>query len=823
MGLKPQLSFSSGELDPILHDRVTLEKFNSGLATCRNTMVGKTGSLLSRFSRAHYVTAKNSDETIKLFSPPNSNFLLEWGNLYVRIYDFSAGTATLDAEVSHALTEADLPAMHFAASGNYVYVFVEGKQMLKLLYNDATPAFISAATMFDIPDAPTSLAINAVNAPAGYVVDYLVTVVKNGEEGLSVEDTSGTYLLPVNALESNTLTCQIDADSANIDEYNELRVYRRPALGGAYGFIGSSTDFYDNGGALDAAFDDIGGAADFSNGEQDIITKSGFNGKAVNLLYPKTGAVYQQRLLLGGLTDDEEAILAGRPGFQNNFYRDFPYDADSALKFKSGTTGFAKVLRVIENDGLIVFTTVGVYVSVGTLSVSNLALEKKGSWIIDDTIPPLSVPGGVFFVEKSSNNVKQLIFSRDIATYETSDQSIFSSHLFKQKTIESWAYQSGVTPLFIVSFSDGTFATFTYHFEHQMKAWTRHDSAYPIEQCEGTGVADSTFFVTNKDGQRHIEVTLPRYIPAATFAANAEADKLAANAFMDGAYTKSNLLNDSLVGANVFQLALITGSWDDVNTLTLTCGTSALFPDPGLGAVGTILRFFDTTDKSTVDLEVTARASDNSVTVQPSAEFPSAQAVGFRLYETFDTVTGLTHLEGENVSILLDGYVSNSPYNDVDGYSAVTVSSGSITIPNSERGAIIIVGRPIAADIKTLNISTVEQSPTLIESMTVNKLYIRVAATRGLYINNKFPEEASGAVDGNSVDDMEDLDVFDVPSGTDIIGNRYKEPASKRIEQTLGGAYNNQGQVSIRQVDPVHFEILSIIPDVEVMKRSDRR
>ena len=814
MALKTQLSFSSGEIDPILHDRVTLEKFQKGLATARNVIVGKTGSLLSRFPRAHFIKAKNNGETIKLFSPPNSEALLEWGNQYVRIYDFDG---VLAADLSHALLEADLPNMHFTASGPYVYVFVAGKQALKLLYDDATPAFISAANMFAVPTAPTSLVITANGTPAGYPVHYLVTKVVNGEESLGVENTSGTYNKPDATGQSNTLVFQIDADSANIDKYNEIRVYRRPAAGGAYGFLGSSTDIYDNAGALDANFEDLGGLADFTNGIQDIITKIGLDGQSVEDLNPKTGAVYQQRLLIT-TEDDEEAILASRPGFQNNFYRDFPYDDDSSLKFKSGTTGFARVLRIIENDGLIVFTTIGVFVSVGTLSIDNLALEKKGSWVIDDAIPPLAVPGGVFFVDKATNTIRQLIYSQDILTYQSLDQSIFSNHLFRQKTIESWGFQSGVAPMIVVSFSDGTFATFTYHFEHQMRAWTRHDSAYPVEQVEGTGVADSTFFVTNKDGNRYIEISLPRHVSASTFATNPEADKLSPNAFMDAVKTQSNLLNDSLVGSDVFLLVpIVADTWD--GSLTLTCGTSAIFTTGTFGQVGTIMRFFDTSDKAQVDLEVTARTSDNEVTVNPTAEFPSAQASDFRLYETFTTVTGLDHLEGENVGILLDGYVSNSPYNDVERYTAVTVSSGSITIPQNERGAIIVVGRPIAADIKTLNISTVEQQPTLIESINVDKIYIRIHETRGLYVSNEFPEESTGSIDGTSVEGMEDLDIFDVPSETDIIGNRYKAPDSKRIEQTIPGTWETSGKIAIRQVDPVHFEILSIIPDVEVLRR----
>lgn len=815
MALKTQLSFSSGELDPILHDRVTLEKFSKGLATARNVMIGKTGSIISRFARAHFIKSKNNAEAIKIFSPHNSNRLLEWGNLYVRIYDFDGN---LLADLAHALVEADLPDMHFASSGIYVYVFTKNKTTLKLKYLHATPAFEVAATMFAPVAAPTLLAIVATAGPTGYAVDYLVTAVSNGQETLGIENTTGTFNKPLVAGQDNTVTVQVDALFTNLEKYSEIRIYRRPNGGGAYGLIGTSTNLYDNAGKLDADFIDLGGNADFTNGVPINITKSGLEGKDIIDLKGRTGGVYQQRLLIT-TEDDEEAILASRPGFQNNFQRDFPFSSDSALKFKSGTSGFAKVLRIVENDGLIVFTSIGVFVSVGALSVSNLSLEKKGSWIIDENIAPLAVPGGVFFVDKETNSIQQLIFSQDILTYESLDQSIFSNHLFRQKTIESWGFQTGAVPMIVVSFSDGTFATFTYHFEHQMRAWTRHDSFYSIEQVEGTGVADSTFFVTNKDDNRYIEVSLPRYIPSDVFTTNPEADKINLNALMDAVTTKSNLLNDSLIGANVFQLALIVGNWDDVNTLTLTCGTSALFPDPGLGAVGTILRFFDTTDKSTVDLVVTARASDNSVTVQPTAEFPSAQAVDFRLYETFDTVTGLTHLEGENVGILLDGYVSNSPYNDVEGYSAVTVSSGSITIPDGERGAIIVVGRPIAADIKTLNISTVEQSPTLIESLNVNKLYIRVNETRGLFVHNDFPEEASGGKDGTSLVGMEDLDIFDVPSGTDIIGNRYKKPASKRIEKTIPGNWESQGQISIRQVDPVHFEILSIIPDLEVLRR----
>jgi len=354
-----------------------------------------------------------------------------------------------------------------------------------------------------------------------------------------------------------------------------------------------------------------------------------------------------------------------------------------------------------------------------------------------------------------------------------------------------------------------------------MRAWTRHDSEYPVEQVAGTDVADSTFFVTNKDGQRYIEVSLPRKVPADTFAANPESDKLALNFLMDAASTKQTLINDSLVGTDVFLLAPVTPSdWE--GNLTLTCGTSALFPTPGLGDVGTVFRFFSTVDKTMVDLTVVSRTSDNEVVVKPNAEFPSAQASGFRMYETFTTVTGLDHLEGEDVCVVSDGYVLASPNNDAESYPTVTVASGIITLPDSIRGAIIVVGRPVTADVGTLNISTVEQSPTLIESLTVDKLYIRIFETRGLFVGNEFPEEKTGGKDGSSVVGMENMERYYIPDGYGLLGNRYKQPVSKRIEQTLPGNWDTQGKIAIRQVDPLHFEILSIIPDVEILRRSNR-
>lgn len=816
MAIKSLLSFSTGELDPILHDRITLEKFNKGLATARNVMVSKTGSLMSRFARANFVKARYDDSPIKIYCPPNGNVLMEWGNNYLRGYDFDGNILYT---VLTTFASADLDNLHFATTEEYVYVFESGGYTDKVNYNtgafDPFPLTIPT-TAIQIP----TITITPTGGPAGYAVDYAIAFVYEGEEYIHYDLTSaGSFNVPIAAGQSNTISMTLLASyvQADIDKCNEVRVYRRPNGGGAFGYIGSTTNFSWSGTNITCSFIDLGGNADFTNGPIEIVTAR--NSEEVGGTANKTGTIYQGRLLIA--LEDTEIVVASRPGYTDNFYRDFPYDNDSALLFKNNSSGRAEILRMIDKDGLIAFTKIGPFISLGLLTPDNLGFERKGDWVIDENVPPLALGGGVFFIEKENNTVMQFVFSDQIGTYQGLEHSIFSNHLFEEKTVTSWAYQRGVNPLLILTFSDGTFATFTYSLEHQMRAWTRHDSKYPVEQVEGTNTADSTFFVVNKNGNRYIEVSLPRKIPASTFASNPEADKLALNYLVDSAKTKQSLLNDSLVGTDVFTLTpTVVGDWE--SPLTLTCGTSAIFTDPGPGAVNTIFRFFDTTDKTFVDLTVTARASDDEVTVTPSSEFPSDQASGFRLYETFVTITGLDHLEGESVAVVVDGAVIASPNNDEDPFKTYTVVSGQITLDDEDRGAIIVVGRPITADIKTLDITTVEQKRSMLESLTVNKLYIKLFKTRGLYVSDVFPEEKIGEKDGTSVSGMEDMEKSYVPDGYDILGNKYRAPVTVRAEQTIAGNWKSNGKVSIRQVDPLHFEIQSIIPDAEVLWRSDR-
>lgn len=815
MSLTVKPAFSAGELDPVIWERTTLDKYKAGCAVARNVIVTKVGGIASRQGRLNFKQCKLIGMPPLSYSPPGSGMVLEFGHQYVRIYSF-AGILLFD--VAHALTQSDLPSVQFETSGSYVYIFCSGKSTLKLLYTTGT--FIDGASIFAIPIAPTGTkSVVGSGTPAGGAVEYAATYIQNGQE--SLPETVGTGLLPIANGQFNGVAVTLLVGGITLTNFQgvtQMNVYRRPTSNGVFGFIGSTNAFSVSSTNLVGNFYDLGQSADYTHSPPTEITSAD-----PLALLSRTGVIYQQRLLISDAVTNLEAIYASRPGYQNNFWADSPLNAASALNFKAGSSGYAQVLRMLDSDGLVVFTAAGIFLNQGNLDVSNLSLIKKGRWIIDASLPALPVPGGVLFIDISTNSVRNLLWNLQIESFSAEEVSIYSQHLFKTKKIVSWNFQEGAFPLIHVVFNDGTMATFTFEFDQQMKAWTRHDSAAAItvENSCGTIVADTTFFVVSKaDGTSYLEKTIPRYALPSELVSNPEARMGVSCAYMDSIVTTQDLYNDRLLGTDQFVFNPTTDDWSD--PLQLTCGTSLLFgalnaalSQVGGSIVGEVFRYFDS-DGSAYNFTVTELTDSNTVVVRPDQTIPSDLS-NPRIYLTKTTYSGLSHLNGEDVSVIVDGAVVGSPNNDDQNYPTCTVANGLLTLPNSIRGAIVHIGRPITGDLETLDIDTVEQAPTLIESLNVNKLYIKTYNSSGLYVGNKFPND--GGLSG-----MLPLDCYDIDYSQEnpIIGNRSAPPKTKRTELTLPGDWQSQGKICIRQVDPLHFEILSIIPDCEILTRSDR-
>lgn len=939
MAIKTQASFASGELDPALHERTTMEKYRSSLANARNVIIGKTGRIVSRHAKKYKFRPKFKNLPVKLHPMSYRGEFLEWGNQYVRVYGFDG---TLKYERAHTIASADIMSLRFTDLSMGVLVTSTKSTVAPRLYVFGTPPFVTSS-FFGVPPAPTSTYERAGSDGTGHDVEYAITVMVGGEESLLRRQDPLVSQLPITSSTKNYIRAIITESnypglSTTPGLLSEARFYRRPTNGGAFGYLGSSTVIAPDvsPGIRLADFTDWGQDVDYNknppNPNPTLQNLAQTNPSTVGL--GPAATTYQDRLIIVM----RDGLEASRTNFPLNFYRDYPYSDSSSLSFGTSKGKPSKIYWLIDSDGLVVFRSDGVYLHLGALTPTNLKLEKRGAWVIDPDVPPIAIPGGVLFVDSLTNTVRQLLWSQEQGTYLAEEVSIFSNHLFEKRRIISWAFQEGNFPLLHVIFSDGEGACFTYENEHKMKAWTRIDTRFGYESVvssvtyvnptTGERIPGQMFFVTfDENGDRCIEVLVPRYPTVEEIALNPEYDKWETIAAIDSMTSWKRMILDELTNDTMTMTPVVDPDPTSeymTGTIGIAITDDAIFKSTSLGEVGAVYRWFNPEDRTSIDLEVTARTNDNQIYVSISEPFPRKYAINPRLYLTVDsldintiynlksningfkiddnltvaavspgvwngpltvsvvndaafyfisvgdvlyykrtdgtgialTVTAkasdnsmtvmpsdtypsgdvtnppifyinefnLSHLEQEYVSIVADGYIISSPNNNIENYPQVQVFNGAVIMPDYRKVAIVHIGRPYTADVETLDIDTVEQRPVMIESKTVNKLYVKTYNSRGPYVGSRFPadDKLEGSdVTGTNMVMTQGLDSYEAnyEEENPIIGNRYDQPTSKRHEMMLTGDWNTNGKMCFRQVDPLHWELLSIIPDMDDQRR----
>jgi hypothetical protein len=145
-------------------------------------------------------------------------------------------------------------------------------------------------------------------------------------------------------------------------------------------------------------------------------------------------------------------------------------------------------------------------------------------------------------------------------------------------------------------------------------------------------------------------------------------------------------------------------------------------------------------------------------------------------------ISGLDHLEGETVAVLSDGNVVND----------LVVSGGAITLPRA--ASIVHVGLGYDCDIFTLAIDTAQIS-TQMRKLNVSEVAINVQNSRGGFVGPDFDNL------------IEIKPRFDSDGYDPITLKTFEERVNIQPD------WNDNGQVAIRQIDPLPLSILTITPE----------
>ena len=167
-------AFIAGELDPELFGQTNLEKYDQGLALCKNFFVAFTGGIVSRPGTRFVDFVKHDDQTTKFFPfkfAPNvaNTFVLLFGQEYVRFVQDGAYVLEADKTIT-AVTRAD-PAVVTIASHGFVqgdWVKISGVVGMTELNGLTFEVGTVTTNTFELKSVPT-----IVNLDSTSFTDYI--------------------------------------------------------------------------------------------------------------------------------------------------------------------------------------------------------------------------------------------------------------------------------------------------------------------------------------------------------------------------------------------------------------------------------------------------------------------------------------------------------------------------------------------------------------------------------------------------------------------------------------------------------------------------
>lgn len=164
-----------------------------------------------------------------------------------------------------------------------------------------------------------------------------------------------------------------------------------------------------------------------------------------------------------------------------------------------------------------------------------------------------------------------------------------------------------------------------------------------------------------------------------------------------------------------------------------------------------------------------------------------------------NTLTGLSHLEGKAVSVVADGVVKASPNNAA--YTTVTVTSGQITVSGLSTATNVQVGLPYTTDLETLDI---DQGRGSIKNdhIRIGEVFVWIESSASFYIGPK-------SVSGSSLTGLE----LYTPANDEDYPLAAGQTFTGVAPVTLQSTYTKNGRIFIRQPDAVPLTILAVVPE----------
>ncbi len=806
-------SFGGGEVTPEFFGRVDDSKNLTGLQKCRNFETLPHGPVRNRAGGRFVKEVKDSTKSTRLidfYYSDNQTFCIELGAGYFRFHTqgatLLAGTLTAWSnatayevgdlaedggvnyycilahtnqqppnatywypmpsdgtfELPNDYAEGDLFEINFVQSQDVMTFTHPTYPPAELRRNGATDWTFIDISFVSTLDAPTNISATNSTGSGSTTYNYTVTALdKTGkEESLQGTDDSCTNDLLTSG-NQNTITWTAVTGAGRYNVYKEDN--------GLFGYIGQTDG---------TSFVDENITADISQTPpiaQDPFTTTDD--------YPRAVSYYEQRRDFGGTNNNPQNIWMTRSGTESNMAFSIPTRSTDAINFRIAAREENTVRHLIPLVDLIVLTSSAAWIvtSVNSDSIEpdSIAVRPQ-AYVGAAKVQPLVVENVILYAAARGGHVRALGFSAERNAYIAKDISLRAPHLFNHLNIVDMAFTEAPYPIGFMTSSNGRILGLTYVLDEEVESWHWRDTY--------TNAGDAT---------------APTQSLYKSVCAVAEGDE-------DFVYTiVERVINGSTV--KYIERFASRNIEDLHDSFFVDCGVTHDDPvtvegitqaDPGVVTAtahgfldGEAVDFLEVVGMTDVNNQRYYVGNKTANTFELQDEFGNnidtsafgAYVSGGEVRKVITTISsGISHLEGETISILANGAVQTQQ----------TVTGGSVTLEYG--GSIIQLGLPIEADIQTLPLAFEAQAFGQGRRKNVNQVWLRVHQSSGVFVGPEFSNLTEKK--------QRTTEPYGLPPAL----------KSEEFQLSIGPKWADGGVVCVRQSDPLPLTLVSMTVEASV-------
>jgi hypothetical protein len=197
--------------------------------------------------------------------------------------------------------------------------------------------------------------------------------------------------------------------------------------------------------------------------------------------YPSAVCLFEQRLVFASTPGRPSTVWMSKSGDYSNFAEYALITDDSPITLTLASPEVTPALWMVPLRSLVLGTS-GMEWELSSTGESaftaKTAQAKPQSYWGSSLKKVIMVGNALLHVSSSGAQVRNLQYQFTEDSYGGADLSILASHLFEtpEQRIIDWAYEKNPDSIIWCVKADGTLAALTYQQEHQVLAWSRHDT-----------------------------------------------------------------------------------------------------------------------------------------------------------------------------------------------------------------------------------------------------------------------------------------------------------------------------------------------------------